>query len=274
MNLDTPIQTDLLCVKCGYNLRGLQPSSKCPECNADVQDSCYGDLLRYADRQWVDRILLGTKLFIVAFTFLTLSSVILLLVLLVELFLPELHESIPLLLFVSKRVLISLFWLSAAGMTLGVIFITSQEPRSYLAESVVSPRRVTQGCLGAVVILLIWLYVTTSSSVGIVLEVLVCFFLLGILSFLRGLRPFGKRLEQQKWHRWIRLRYFVFVFLLIVHCFSILVMAFSPLQRFLGQVWIVILIVASIATAISSITLVGLVDRFRIAVVHERKSAR
>jgi hypothetical protein len=54
--------TDLACVVCGYNLRGLMPGGRCPECGSPVDRSVHGNLLRYADRGWLEKLLLGVRL--------------------------------------------------------------------------------------------------------------------------------------------------------------------------------------------------------------------
>jgi hypothetical protein len=44
---------DLPCRKCGYNLRSLGGSGRCPECGSAVGLSVQGDFLRYSDPSWV-----------------------------------------------------------------------------------------------------------------------------------------------------------------------------------------------------------------------------
>ncbi len=51
---------DLRCARCGYNLRGLTLESLCPECGTAIARSVHGNLLRYADPAWVDKLRLGT----------------------------------------------------------------------------------------------------------------------------------------------------------------------------------------------------------------------
>ena len=55
------IISDIVCRRCGYNLRGLHRDGRCPECGAAVGLSTQGDLLRFADPDWVDQLARGAK---------------------------------------------------------------------------------------------------------------------------------------------------------------------------------------------------------------------
>jgi hypothetical protein len=59
---DVFVTEDMLCVHCGYNVRGLPVDGRCPECGTPVSWSLRGDLLRHADPEWLDRLRLGTVL--------------------------------------------------------------------------------------------------------------------------------------------------------------------------------------------------------------------
>ena len=48
-----PIDHDLPCRHCGYNLRGMTEDRACPECGTAVGRSLLGDMLRFSDPQWV-----------------------------------------------------------------------------------------------------------------------------------------------------------------------------------------------------------------------------
>jgi hypothetical protein len=50
---------DISCRKCGYNLRGLSPNGRCPECGTAVGRSLQGDYLHFADPQWVRTLASG-----------------------------------------------------------------------------------------------------------------------------------------------------------------------------------------------------------------------
>jgi hypothetical protein len=47
------------CLTCGYNLRGQPLTGLCPECGSPVETSAHGDLLRYADPQWLSKLVTG-----------------------------------------------------------------------------------------------------------------------------------------------------------------------------------------------------------------------
>jgi hypothetical protein len=63
-NLDANarVEHDISCRSCGYNLRGLFISARCPECSAAVVQSIRGDMLLYSDPRWLERLSLGALL--------------------------------------------------------------------------------------------------------------------------------------------------------------------------------------------------------------------
>lgn len=58
------VVSDLPCRKCGYNLRGLNTTGRCPECGTAVGFSVQGDLLRFCEPTWVDTLKNGLNLII------------------------------------------------------------------------------------------------------------------------------------------------------------------------------------------------------------------
>src|SRR5262245_50051536 len=59
------VAADTPCRKCNYNLRGLDPDSRCPECGTPVGLSLKGDLLRYSHPQWLGTIRRGATFIII-----------------------------------------------------------------------------------------------------------------------------------------------------------------------------------------------------------------
>ena len=59
------LDDDLVCLACGYRLRGLAPEGACPERGTLVGRSIHGNLLRFCDPHWIGRLALGAQ-FIVA----------------------------------------------------------------------------------------------------------------------------------------------------------------------------------------------------------------
>jgi hypothetical protein len=57
---------DVPCLRCGYNLRGLQPHGVCPECGAPIERSLHGNLLRYSAPEYVATLHTGLLCILVA----------------------------------------------------------------------------------------------------------------------------------------------------------------------------------------------------------------
>lgn len=53
------LEYDTPCRRCGYNLRGLMLDGQCPECGAPVDLSIQGDLLKFADPDWLAKVARG-----------------------------------------------------------------------------------------------------------------------------------------------------------------------------------------------------------------------
>lgn len=58
---DGVIIANTACRRCGYNLRGLREDGRCPECGTPIGLSTRGDLLRFADPDWVDKLARGVR---------------------------------------------------------------------------------------------------------------------------------------------------------------------------------------------------------------------
>ncbi len=56
------LAADAPCMTCGYNLRGLTPASRCPECGTAIPQSLCAPYLRCAPLCWLNRLAAGLRL--------------------------------------------------------------------------------------------------------------------------------------------------------------------------------------------------------------------
>lgn len=128
---DAEIAEDMPCVHCGYNLRGLTPEMSCPECGTPINRSIFGNQLRYADPEWLKKLLFGTTLKLWNIVIGLVIGVGAAIVMMVGL----------------PAVLVILLMLVGAGLGLWATFlITTQEPRVALAEDPISLRKAVRFC--------------------------------------------------------------------------------------------------------------------------------
>ena len=132
---DGTIQQHMACRRCGYNLRGLTLDMACPECSTPVGDSVHGDLLAFADPDWLDRLRLGTTINLWLTALIALASL--------GGFLAALLGAVNYM----NSIAVTLFGLLCSGLSLWASFlITTQEPRISLEEDTVTLRKVVRGC--------------------------------------------------------------------------------------------------------------------------------
>jgi hypothetical protein len=126
---------DTSCIRCGYNLRGLSPDGLCPECATPIGRSLRGDLLRFADPDWLARLRFGASLklwnIVVSFLLGFAGSI-----LVGTIRLPHVvaHATI---------------WVGAALGLWATFLITAQEPRISLHEDTVTLRTAIRFCAAA-----------------------------------------------------------------------------------------------------------------------------
>jgi len=72
---DQPIEFDVACQRCTYNLRGLRPDGRCPECGAPIHVSLASELLQFADPAWLKRLALGGRIVQVVAVLVALATV-------------------------------------------------------------------------------------------------------------------------------------------------------------------------------------------------------
>ena len=57
---------NVYCVRCGYNLRGLEPDGRCPECGTHIERSLRGNMLLYSDSSYLESLSRGALLIMIA----------------------------------------------------------------------------------------------------------------------------------------------------------------------------------------------------------------
>ncbi len=61
------VDRDLPCLRCGYNLRGLDTSGQCPTCGEAIAPTVRGDWMATADPRWRERLAIGCAILALAF---------------------------------------------------------------------------------------------------------------------------------------------------------------------------------------------------------------
>jgi hypothetical protein len=130
MAVAVPIDTDKPCARCGYNLRGLMPDGQCPECSSAIAQSLRGNLLRFADAAWLDKLRLGTTLMIWNIVIIVIASI---------------GASVMTGTFGLPPLLWAIIGLIGAAIGLAAaILVTSQEPAVMQTEDPLTLRRVVR----------------------------------------------------------------------------------------------------------------------------------
>jgi hypothetical protein len=65
LDADGRLAESIPCRRCGYDLHGVAHDGVCPECGTAVGWTLVGDLLKFADPVWVDKLRLGFKLILI-----------------------------------------------------------------------------------------------------------------------------------------------------------------------------------------------------------------
>jgi hypothetical protein len=125
------VAIDQECMQCGYNLRGLSATGRCPECGQFVHQSMRGDLLRYANPEWLRKIKLGLNLMYHSIVLTIFAGIV------IGTIMVATGVMLPWLLTVVRTV-------SGFCSYLALFLVTIQEPRVSLAEKQVTWRRVVR----------------------------------------------------------------------------------------------------------------------------------
>ncbi len=187
----TSITHELHCVSCGYDLRGLDGDSNCPECGSDVQRSLRGDDLRYADPKWLRRIVRGQFLLAVGLNILLLGTVAALILMMTGGILAEkihldwegaIGEAIRFAM--TAFIVLGGFGLAAVGCYM----VSAQDPKTTSHEMALSARRLGRwGLITAAVLMTAGQILDTSTSVKWLVALSSGLSLLGLIACAIGL---------------------------------------------------------------------------------------
>ena len=144
---------EVLCVGCGYSLRGLNAEGVCPECGIPVERSLVDDRLANAEPSWLARICRGQAWLTVGASTLawtTIAGLIAVILLPLAMFPFQLQvQSVVLLVFwIAWLILVVASLLASA---IGGFLVTSLEPRETLRESTGSVRQIVRWGFVAVI---------------------------------------------------------------------------------------------------------------------------
>ena len=125
------------CIHCGYNLHGLSPGGRCPECGTGIARSIKGDLLAWADPEWLRVVYRGQ-------VYIAVGCVLFLLTIPIGWLLESLKSALGAPAYVWEAADTGLSILPMLFVLIGVVGITSLDPRVSLTEQPLALRRVVR----------------------------------------------------------------------------------------------------------------------------------
>jgi hypothetical protein len=190
---DTPlaevIERHVHCIECGYDLFSLDPASRCPECGTDIALSMRGELLKFANPQWLREVRLGLILMFYTLTIGVLLSVVL----------GHRYGTGPIVMQVLSPPLT--LAVSTLGLV-GILFSTAREPSFYRATVWAGWRYLALASAAAVLLsratIMLAQYASYHSLIPPLSPVVLAGNLIGLYAFLSCLRPLADRIPDSK----------------------------------------------------------------------------
>jgi hypothetical protein len=147
---DESVGSEVRCVGCGYDLRGLAPDGTCPECGTPVARALRGDALAAADPDWLRRIAIGLQLVGIGCIVLILRVPVWVML---DALADDLLDARPV---VRQAMQIVVNFATMSLLLLGVAWVTTLDPRRAEDEQPFGLRRVARaGAVAALVVALL-----------------------------------------------------------------------------------------------------------------------
>ncbi len=152
------VNTEPECVICGYNLRGLPRDGVCPECGTKVERSLHGNLLAFADRDWLLAIERGARLLGCAIAAPMLAFLLIMLFSLIFFWRPVLPPPFALVHHILLVITAAVAVAGICALPIALLLFTRPEPRDDGAEKGVALRDLVRASGAVTCGAIIWRY--------------------------------------------------------------------------------------------------------------------
>lgn len=183
---------DVLCIKCGRNLRDLTVTQRCPDCGHPASDSVHGDYLIHADRQMVKGLAEAAR--VIEYGATVLVGLVGIAVVAALLSAGSLDEAVS----SAYRIIFAGAVVSPVVAILGLVLLTARHTAAYYWVRYGKPRALLRlGLLTALVLAIIATVAYYFSQ--IVLQIgIVAWFVAPLGAFLRGIQRLMRRVPNNQ----------------------------------------------------------------------------
>ena len=214
IDADDRIVADVLCIRCGHNLRNLHVADRCPNCTHPASDSVHGDYLIHADRPMVRGLAEAAR--VVEYGVAILGGLMGLALLVVLLSARSLTEIVQ----PAYNVVLVGAVISPVVATIGLVLLTTQHTAAYYWVRYGNPRALLRfGLLFALALAIIVICAVYFGYVALEIGIVV-WFLVPLGVFYRGLEHLMRRVPNNQLATFARA---VFVGLLAFGALAILI---------------------------------------------------
>jgi hypothetical protein len=192
IDADDRIVADVLCIRCGYNLRTLFVADRCPNCNHPASDSVHGDYLIHADRPLVRGLAEAAR--VVEYGTAILGGLMALALLAVLLSARNLTEVVE----PAYNVVLAGAVISPVVATIGLILLTTRHTAAYYWVRYGNRRALLRfGLLFALALAMIVVCAAYFGYVALQIGI-VFWFMLPLAAFLRGIERLMRRVPNNQ----------------------------------------------------------------------------